>query len=166
MIDSEKPTRKSILIKKLQFTTSIRLPPENIIKAVGVKFLKERGYPANLGECIQNILERLRDMDGLRYCSGESSKLECFRLEDDPESMIQISSKGKIIMTVGSPNSYRRLHRMLLEAIMLNGYSTDILNPIEATVYKVEKYEVRSLRDVESLLIHQMICGSKHEGDE
>ena len=161
-MDERKKLRKSgIKPKKLQFITSIYRPPDNMVKAVGAEWLRERGYPAIIEECIQDLIGKLRNMDGLRDCTHNDSKHIVFRLEDDPDSMIQISSGGKIIITAGSPDSFMRIHRMLLEALWLSDYSSDILEPIKAMTYRVEEHKVKSLEDVESLFRHQAIVGAR-----
>jgi len=161
-MDEWKRSGKSgIKPKKLQLITSIRRPPDNVVKAVGAEWLGERGYPVRVEECIRSIVEELRKMDGLRDCTHNDSKHIVFRLRDDPGSMIQISSGGKIIITAGSPDSLMRIHRMLLEALWLSGYSSDILEPFKAMTYRVEEHEVGSLEDVESLFRHQAIVGAR-----
>jgi len=161
-MNERKGLRKiGIKLKKVQFVTSICQLPNNVVRAIGAERLRERGYPAEIGECIRDLVEELRNMDGLRDCTHSGSKHTVFRLEDDPGSMIQISSRGKIIITAGSPDSFMKIHRMLLEALWLSGYSSDVLETIKAKVYKVEEYEVKSLEDVESLFRHQTIVGAR-----
>jgi len=145
--------------KGIQLITSIRLPPEDIIKAEGVKYLKQLGYPSDLNECLSEILENLHKMKGLRYCTHDMSKHEIFRLEDDESSMIQISSKGKIIITVRSPDSFIRIYRMLLKALWLSGYSSDVLGPMRVKIFRIEEYEVKSLEGIKSLFRHQAMVG-------
>jgi hypothetical protein len=145
--------------KGIQVSTSIRLPPEDLIKAVGAKHLRELGYPSDLKECLRDILENLHRMKGLKYCTHDASKHEIFRLEGDESSMIQISSRGTIIITARSPDSLIRIHRMLLEALWLSGYSSDVLEPMRAKISRIEKYEVRSPEDIKSLFRYQAIVG-------
>jgi len=154
------------MTKKLQFVTSICQLPDNMVKAEEAKWLRERGYPTTIGECIRDLVEELQNMDGLKDCTHNGSKHIVFRLEDDPDSMIQISSRGKIIITAGSPEAWWRIYRMLLEALWLSGYSSGILGPIKVKVYRVEEYKVKSLKDVKSLFIYQAIMGARRWRNE
>jgi len=154
------------MTKKLQFVTSICWLSDNTVEAEEAKWLRERGYPTTIGECIRDLVEELQNMDGLKDCTHNGSKHIVFRLEDDPDSMIQISSRGKIIITAGSPDSFTRIHRMLLEALWLNGYSSDVLESIKTKVYRVEEYEVKNLKDVKSLFIYQAIMGARRWRNE
>ena len=155
----ERPRVNGKKYKGIQVSTSIRLHPEDLIKAVGVKHLRELGYPSDLKECLRDILGNLRKMKGLTYCTHDTSKHEIFRLEGDESSMIQISSRGTIIITARSPDSLIRIHRMLLEALWLSGYSSDVLGPMRAKISRIEKYEVKSPEDIKSLFRHQAIVG-------
>ena len=154
------------MTKKLQFVTSICQLPDNMVKAIGAKWLRERGYPTTIGECIRDLVEELQNMDGLKDCTHNGSKHIVFRLEDDPDSMIQISSRGKIIITAGSPEAWWRIYRMLLKALWLNSYSSDVLESIKTKIYRVEEYKVKSLEDVESLFRHQAIVGARRWRNE
>jgi len=150
-------------LKKVQITTCIRTPEESLIEAVGREVLEERGYPCSIGECLERILATLRNDDRLTYTSHDTSKHEVFRLRDDPATMIQISNKGKIIITLGSPESFSKVVKILYNAVWFNGYSSWILEPFKAKIYRVEEYSVESLRDIESLFIHQTIVGARKE---
>ncbi len=137
----EKLIQKGKKLKKIQVTTSIRLPPE----------------------AVKNIIDKLDERDDLIHYDYEAKKHETFKLKDDPDSMLQISSRGKIIITVKSPSSYEKLHKALSYAIQMNGYSPHILKPMKAKLYRVEEYEVKSLRDIDSLILAQTILGSRKE---
>ncbi|MEM3884382.1 MAG: hypothetical protein QXF74_04630 [Nitrososphaerota archaeon] len=115
------------------------------------------------GGKLAKIIGNLERTEGLRYCSTDAKKMETFRLAEYPDSMLQISSKGAIIMTVDYPEAFWILYKILLNAIWFTGESHHVLTPLTARIYRVEKYPVKSREDVISLLMHQTIVGAKKE---
>ena len=114
-------------------------------------------------EDLKKVLDKLREDEGLVYCSHDVSKLEVFRLKEDPRQMLQISSRGKVVMTVESPEGYRKMNRALYEAIWDSGFSSYVLSDFKAKIYRVEEYNVNRFEDVRSLLIAQTILGVRRE---
>jgi hypothetical protein len=58
-----------------------------------------------------------------------------------------------------SPNSFIRIYRMLLKALWLSNYSSDVLGPMRVKISRIEKYEVKSLEGIKSLFRHQAMVG-------
>ena len=129
------------MLKKIQVTCRIELGPRDLAK----------------------VLDKLRDDEKLKYCNHGASKLEVFRLREDPRQMLQISSQGRIIMTIGSPEGYKKMIMALLDAIWNSGFSSYVLSDHKVKIYRVEEYKVNGFDDVRSLLLAQTILGARRE---
>jgi hypothetical protein len=112
-------------------------------------------------EVISAIIEKLREDPDLISLENDSSKLASFKLREDSDSMIQVSSNGRVVFTIASPLSFKRLKFKLLNAIWSLGLSTDILEPLRARIYRVEEYPLKSSDEVMSLIIAQTILGAR-----
>jgi hypothetical protein len=112
-------------------------------------------------EVISAIIEKLREDPELISLENDSSKVPSFKLREDSDSMIQVSSKGRVILTIASPSSFKRLDLKLRNAIWSLGLSTRILEPLRARIYRVEEYPLKSSDDVVSLIGAQTILGAR-----
>lgn len=128
-------------LKKVQITTQIELKPEEL----------------------KTIIDQLIENDELIYCSHGSSRLEVFKLKENSESMMQISSKGKVIITTKSPKDYKKLIHALYNAVWFAGFSSYVIASYKVKIYRVEEYKVQDTDDVASLLLAQTILGTKKE---
>jgi len=130
---------KNSVKAKVQITTEIVAPKEAIVEVIG----------------------RLSEEEELISLENETSKLASFKLRGDSSSMLQVSPEGKVIFTVTGSSSFQRLYRSLVRAMFSAGLSGHCLGECEAIIYRVEKYRVGRLEDVDSLVIAQTILGSR-----
>jgi hypothetical protein len=112
-------------------------------------------------EVISAIIEKLREDSELISLENDSSKVPSFKCKWDPDSRLQVSSKGRVILTIANPLSFIILDLKLQLAIKSVGLSTSILEEYWAPLYRVERYPVRSFWDVVSLIGAQTILGAR-----
>ena len=116
-------------------------------------------------EEIVRLIERLHEDPELMPLASDVSKVPSFALRGDPGSIIQVSPKGKVILTAASASSFGRLRLRLIKAIIGIGLPLWCLEQFEAEIHRIERYEVKSIKDVDGLILAQTILGTRGRKD-